>query len=343
MFTLQDLQTLKRAFRSFAVECQETSPLYEFLSLKIAKCDDILKLCKHARSGQPPANILFGAVHHLLLNGRKHPLEQFYPSIVTKPLSIKDSFSYFLNFCQTYRKDIIHLLQTKLVQTNEINRCAYLYPVFSYIYDVVKKPLAFIEIGTSAGLQLIWDKYRYSYDERHFFGDPESSVYLTSKVRGGGLPEISWKIPPITERIGIDLHVNDVTEREDYLWLLSLIWPEHHERRERFIQAAQLMDSSDIQLIEGDGIARLEELIAMTTSSSVVCLFHTHVANQFSQDQKNNLLQKVENIGQKRNIVHIYNNMWDLKLYIDSYIDGEQKRSVVGAVDGHGKWFTWHL
>lgn len=340
---MPDLQALKRSFKSFAVECQNTSPLYEFLSLKIAKCDDILKLCKHARPGQPPPNILFGSVHHLLLNGKRHSLEKFYPSIIRNPLPVKDSFSHFVDFCQIYTDDIVELLKTKLVQTNEVNRCAYLYPVFGYIYDIAKKPLALIEIGTSAGLQLIWDKYCYSYGEDRYFGQLDSPVHLTSIVKGDVLPKISWEIPPITERIGIDLHVNDVTEREDYLWLLSLIWPEHHERRELFKRAANLRETIDIQLVEGDGIAHLEELITMTTDSSLICVYHTHVANQFSKEQKNELLQKVEDIGQTRDIVHIYNNMWDLDLYIDLYVDGEKKRAIVGVVDGHGKWFTWNL
>ena len=46
-----------------------------------------------------------------------------------------------------YREEIITLLQTKLVQTNEVRRCAYLYPSFSYIFNKVNKPLALIEMG----------------------------------------------------------------------------------------------------------------------------------------------------------------------------------------------------
>jgi len=341
---MQDLQALQRAFEVFADDCYKTSPLYEFLSRKVAKDDELLTLCQYKRPGQPPPNILFGAVHHLLLKGVDHPLRSFYPSVVKNPLPLTNSFAYFKDFCHMYKDNIVQLLQTKLVQTNEINRCAYLYPLFCHIYELVNKPLALIEIGTSAGLQLIWDEYSYSYSESgELFGRINSPVQLRSSIRDDKFPDLSWTIPPISERIGVDLHVNDVTKEEDYLWLLSLIWPEHHERRKLFKKAATLKSKHDIQLIEGDGIDLLEDLILLTSVSSIICLFHTHVANQFSKEQKSALLDKVAKIGQNRDIIHIYNNMYDMDLHIDWYINGVEERFVVGAVDGHGKWFMWNL
>lgn len=69
---MSELQRLRKAFRTFADDCQETSPLYEFLSKKVAEDEDLLKLCQYRQDGQPAPNILFGTVHHLLLNGAQH-------------------------------------------------------------------------------------------------------------------------------------------------------------------------------------------------------------------------------------------------------------------------------
>lgn len=99
----------------------------------------------------------------------------------------------------------------------------------------------------------------------------------------------------------------------------------------------------DVQLIDGDGIAHLEKLVTLKQESSVICLFHSYVANQFSKEQKIKLLSKVSKVGRTRDIVHTYNNMWDLNLHLNSYINGHEKQTVVGSVDGHGKWFTWNL
>ncbi len=44
-----------------------------------------------------------------------------------------------------------------------ILRCACLLPAFSAIAQVTGRPLALIEIGPSAGLNLNWDRFRYRY------------------------------------------------------------------------------------------------------------------------------------------------------------------------------------
>ena len=67
---------------------------------------------------------------------------------------LKMYFPLFLAFCHTYESEIRHRLRTRRVQTNEVQRCAYLYPIFSKIQQQTKRPLGLLEIGTSAGLQL---------------------------------------------------------------------------------------------------------------------------------------------------------------------------------------------
>jgi len=49
------------------------------------------------------------------------------------------------------------------------------------------------------------------------------------------------------------------------------------------------------------------------------------------------------NIGSKRDVLHLYNNMWDGKLHLDYFINGIEHNKTVGETDGHGRWFTWEL
>ena len=134
-----------RLFLEFAEkECKGSSPLYEYLSVKISEDDELLSICGKANKGQPVPNLLFGAVHYLLLKGKVHPLREFYSSIVSNPRAYKDSYNPFRDFCLIYRNEIESILTTKLVQTNEIRRCAYLYPVFCTVYEMAKMPLALI-------------------------------------------------------------------------------------------------------------------------------------------------------------------------------------------------------
>ncbi|GAB3808300.1 DUF2332 domain-containing protein [Virgibacillus kimchii] len=339
-----DPNRLSKHFKVFAEnECKGSSKLYEFLSLRIAEDKAILELASYAREGQPIPNMLFGAVHYLLLKGKVHSLKEFYPSIIRKPGNALDSYKYFRDFCKQYTDEIIPILESKLVQTNEVRRCAYLFPVFHYIYNIARKPLALIALGTSAGLQLLWDKYSYSYGTNKTYGNQDSKVHLTSEIRSDKLPNLYGDMPLFISRIGIDLHTIDLTKEEERLWLNALIWPEHAERRELFNKAAECLKENPVTLVEGDGVELLSELTNAIPKDRAICVFHTHVANQMSTHVKENLLEQVESIGSTRDIFHIYNNVFDKNLRLDYYIDGNAFAKIVGETDGHGRWFTWAL
>lgn len=335
------LEELTRKFTTFAEkECKGTSDLYERLALEVAEDVELLKLSAHAQKSQPVPNMLFAAVHHLLLQGAKHELAEYYPSITEIPRSSSNAFYEFQDFCQKYRHEIIEILATKSVQTNEVGRCAYLYPIFSFIYEQVQTPLACIEIGTSAGLQLLWDQYRYDYGTGSYFGNKASDVTISAEIKAAKLPALYEQIP-VEERIGIDLNINDLTVEEDLQWLLALIWPEHHSRRNIFQHAAKYVQKASLTLVEGDGVDLLPELAERIAENATICVFHTHVANQIPEEKKHMLMERVREIGLSRNIFHIYNNMWDRDLHVDAIIDGELSEQLACKTDGHGRWFTW--
>jgi hypothetical protein len=339
-----NIAQLSERFKNFAKrECRGSSELYEYLSLKIAEDDEMLELSSYAREGQPVPNLFLGTVHYLLLKGKEHNLKEYYQSIVESPRGIEDSFAHFKDFCQLYREEIISILKSKLVQTNEVRRCAYLYPSFCFIYNKVKKPLSLIEIGTSAGLQLLWDKYCYSYGNNEVYGNKHSNVHITAEIKGDNIPSFLLNSPPIASRVGLDLHINDLANSEDYLWLKSLIWPEHQERRELFENAANLFYKNPVKLIEGDGIALLADVVEQIPENTTICIFHTHVANQIPEDSKYELIEKIKIIGSKRDVFHLYNNMWDRKLHLDYFINGIEYNKKIGETDGHGRWFYWEL
>lgn len=335
---------LSERFKNFSkLECRGSSELYEYLSIEISENDELLELCMNSREGQPVPNLLLGAVHYLLLRGEEHALKEYYPSITKNPREIEDSFVHFKDFCQVYKDEIISLLKSKLVQTNEVRRSAYLYPIFCYIYSVVKKPLSLIEIGTSAGLQLLWDKYSYSYGTNEIFGDRNSNVHITSEIKGNSAPPFLLTSPPVASKVGLDLHISDLNNFEDYLWLKALIWPEHEERLALFEKAATCFIENPVKLIEGDGVALLSEVAENLPEDTAICIFHTHVANQIPEDSKYELIEKIKTIGNKRDVFHLYNNMWDRKLHLDYFLNGVEYHQTIGETDGHGRWFDWNL
>ncbi|SEO93023.1 DUF2332 domain-containing protein [Paenibacillus sp. OV219] len=339
-----DFNALSERFRNFAErECKGSSPLYEQLARSIADDQKLLKLAARSKPGQPAPNLFLGAVHYLLLSGIEHELATFYASLVDEPGESTKAYHCFSDFCRQFENEIIQLLENKLVQTNEVRRCAYLYPSFCRIYQLTQKPLALIEIGTSAGFQLLWDQYSYSYKSKEKYGAKQSTLEIIAEIKGVKAPFLLKHSPPVSRRIGIDLHINDLNVPEDYLWMKALIWPEHHERNCYFEQAATCVRNHSLELMEGEGISLLPQIVSTIPEDSTICIFHTHVANQIPSDSKINLCAYIKSLGEGRNVFHLYNNMWDLDLHLDYYINGNEHCETLAETDGHGRWFKWRL
>lgn len=335
---------LSETFARFAEkECKGSSRLYEVIAREIANDHELLQLANEAGKGQPAPNLLFGSVHYLLLKGANHSLRNYYASLKENPENASHAFPAFKEFCRKEQKKIIPLITNKRVQTNEVNRCAYLYPGFCYIYQKAKKPLSLIEIGTSAGLQLLWDEYSYSYGTRALYGNKRGDVILRTEMKGERLPLLLPESPPVASKTGVDLHINQLSDPEDLLWLKALIWPEHEERRELFESAAAAFNRKPVPLVQGDGVELLEVLAEKVPSESALCIFHTHVANQMPPEVKERLLKAVRRLGEKREIYHLYNNIQDRDLHLDSFVNGIETNETLAETDGHGRWFRWLL
>src|SRR5437868_3700900 len=91
----------KTYWRRFAAEAAHLgSPLYENLSLAIDDDPVLRALAARARPGQPHANLLFAAVHFLLLQGSQHRLRDFYATLGGTAKG--DPFAAFRDFVLTH-------------------------------------------------------------------------------------------------------------------------------------------------------------------------------------------------------------------------------------------------
>lgn len=92
----------------------------------------------------------------------------------------------------------------------------------------------------------------------------------------------------------------------------------------------------------GDG-AVLPDVVSKISMDSAVCIFHTHVANQIPYGVKGKLMDNVKSIGTQRDVFHLYNNVWDARLHLDYFINGNEFNEIIGMTDGHARWFDWEL
>ncbi len=169
-------------------------------------------------------------MHYLLLAGPSDRLAEFYPTLTATPRPPDEAFPSFRAFCLDRRPAIERLLRTGRVQTNEVGRCAYLYPAFALVAEWSRRPLVIIELGASAGLNLMWDQYRYEYEGDASCGPSDATVVIRSAFRGDRRPRLPERAPAVVGRVGVDVVPIDVRDEDQTSWLRALVWPEHRER-----------------------------------------------------------------------------------------------------------------
>jgi hypothetical protein len=341
------LETLIRRFEQFGrVESHYASPLYERFCLGIVADPEMLELAAYARAGQPVPNLFLGAVHFLLLQGIQDPLADFYPSLGgSKSLLDDDPYPYFRSFCLEHYEQIQQIIATKLVQTNEVRRCACLLPAFELVsIRSQRRPLAMIEIGTSAGLNLLWDRYGYDYGEGLRCGDPDSPVQLTCQLRGALRPSLPDRFPTVVYRIGIDLNPIDVRDAEQTRWLQALIWPEHKRRADLLAAAIAVAQKHPPELLAGDALDILPRVLPNVPQESVLCLYHSFVINQFSSEARERLDALFAQTVQQRDL-YIISIAWLNDqipvLELQSFENGRKIEQKLARCSGHARWMEW--
>jgi hypothetical protein len=333
---MRDPAAVAKAFEQFALECHDSSPVYERLSLELTHDEELLALAGQAAGRkQPIPNLLFAAVRFLLFRGDGKP-----------DFSELQSLANFRQFCLTHSTEIQTILTTRRVQTNEVGRCSYLFPAFVFAASALKeRPLALIEIGTSAGLLLNWDRYAYRYGDGELLGPPNSPLKLACAIRGPVSPTLPQTMPAVSSKVGIDLHVIDVRDENDSRWLRALVWPEHVDRDRMLAAAIELQREYPVRLLQGDGLLLIKQALADIHLNGVPCVFHTAVLNQFSREQRTRLEEALSDYGETSDLVWISaelgNQPTTAQVEITIWLNGTRQHRVLAYAHPHGRWLEW--
>lgn len=333
-----------RAFERFADrETVDRSPLYGRLSLGIARDPQLLALAAHARPGQPVPNLLFGAVQYLLLRGGSQPLAMYYPGLTENP-DPGDPVPVFRAFCLERAEAIASLLETRLVQTAHVSRCTSLLPAFELIARRTGRPLALVEIGASAGLNLLWDRYGYEYQGGRRHGDAHSPLQLNTELRGTRRPPMPSRLPEVASRVGLDLNPIDVGDPDQVLWLRALIWPDESGRAVQLASALEVARQDPPRLIAGDALETLPGVLAEIPTDHTLCIYHSFTVNQFSARARQRLAELLEREAWHRDLYRIsIEHLGDENPRIDltSYRASVRTDELLAWCDAHGAWLEW--
>ena len=332
--------------RQFGELVVSESALYARICRELAEDETVLEILGAARNDQPPANILLGAVHYLLLGGAGSELATHYPSISgPTPAPSGDPVELFAAFCRHERERLTLIVSSRTVQTNEVRRCTALMPAFSWVSQHTGKPLALIEIGASAGLNLAFDRYHYDYGAAGTGGPGSSTLRLTTDLRFGTLPPID-PLPEVAWRRGVDLQPVDLTVPDSVRWARALLWPEQLDRIERFERAVDLVRHAPPVLIEGNAIDLLPEVALSAPDDAALLVLHSFVLYQFPAEARERLTAVLEEIARTRDVHRIGMEMLtgDRKpppIEYTRYSAGGTEELTLGRANHHGAWLEW--
>lgn len=189
---------------------------------------------------------------------------------------------------------IARFVREQPVQTNEVQRCFALLPLFLTVARQAGQPLDLVELGASSGLNLLWDRYRYAY-RAGVWGPADSPLALSGEelepVPGGLLGVRAT----VRRRVGVDLNPVDATSEDGLRLLLSFVRDE--EVRARLRRAIEVLREDPPELIRGDYLELLPGLLAERDDGALTVVFQTLSTVYLTDEQRASLRATVNEAG----------------------------------------------
>lgn len=314
------------------------SPTYAVLSRHVAGNAALLALARECRVGQPIPNLLFAAVKYLLWEEPGDRLAELYARAARGEEPSPDLPLAFEAFCARHARAILDLVRKRSVQTNEVGRCAFLMPAFGVVARHARRHLAIVDVGASAGLNLLWDRFDYRYSDGSEFGAGSSPVRIECVVCGR-MPRIPVPFPKVASRVGIDMHPLDLGDEDQYRWLQALVWPDRESRSARLAAARRIWLQHRPRVVSGDALTLLPLLIAETPRDAALCVIHTHVLNQFPVDARCAFSEILRSASHSRPVYRISAEGHDLA--VTRHARGDAITLLSARRCPHGRWVDW--
>jgi hypothetical protein len=234
-------------------EAMGRSPLYVELARGVSGDPGLLSVLAGLPASKRQPNLLFSAVTHLC--------------------GVPEDWSQFHAWFVKRQQEVLELILARRTQTNEPARCATLLPILA----TLPQPLALLEVGASAGLCLLIDRYGYDYDGRYVppvNPIPGAPVFA---CRASPATPIPTRGVDVVWRAGLDLEPLDLGDPEDVTWLESLVWPGEGKRLEQLRAAVAVARVDPPRVVRGDLRYDVRALAEQAPGDATLVIFHTAV------------------------------------------------------------------
>jgi hypothetical protein len=295
--------------------------------------------------GQPLLDALpqrvVGAVQDLALQGRAPELARFYPSLGGTPVW-PDTADAFAAVIERHAAEIRPRLDTQ-VQTNEVRRCAALLGGFLTAAREGGLPLRLLEIGSSAGLLLFWDRYRYALGP-HAWGDPAAPLLLDAEWRGAA-PPLDAQVE-IASRRGCDLYPLDLRDPAQLRRIESFLWADQTDRHRLLHAAARSLPPEGAPLERIGACEFLRRELAAPVRGQATLLFQSHMWWYLPKEDRKEVARRVEAAGAAASsqaplfwLRMEAPGMAFCEIRLGAWPGGEDR--LLARAHHHGRWVEW--
>lgn len=351
------------AFRLQAQFCTAyDSPLYAGLLARAA--DDI-------EAGGPLASLLdgwrglpmpdalplrlLGAVHRMVLDGDAAALARFYPTAGGTP-RWPDAWDAFRDLVAAHPERLRPALD-RHVQTNEVRRSAALLGGFLRVAGATGLPLRLLEIGCSAGLNLLWDRYRYELAACDADTPPAPGARFAPRWGEAGAPmavRTGWHGPldvlggraRVVSRGGCDVSPIDVADPAQARTLESFVWADHLERLEQLRAAVAAARTEPPRIARRAAADWLDAELAQAHEGVATVVFHSIMWWYLSEEERTRVGALVAAAGARATAsaplawlrLELFGSP-KAELRLARWPGGEEH--LLARADPQGRWVTW--
>lgn len=281
---------------------------------------------------------LAGACHALALRGRAGPLAGAYAA-PTAPLP-GDLPARLADLLAAEGDFVLHTLESP-PQTNEMRRSAVLIAAGHWLAARFGLPLVLSELGASAGLNLIWDRYALAIGGQSY-GAGAPVARLAPDWRGALPPATP---PQVAARAGADL--NPLDPVADRLRILSYIWPDQAERLALTRAGLDALAAGPAPVTRADAADWLEARLAEPYPGRLHLVYHTIAWQYFPPGVQARCRAALAQAGARATAeaplaqfgMEADGQRPGAGLRLTLWPSGEAIE--MGRVDFHGRWVDW--
>ena len=335
---------LAHEFSLLGREITRRSPLYGAVCEGIAAAPDVIELLHAAPVAHRRPVQLLAALHHRVLDDPHHPLRAHYPSTGGTPGH--DVVEVALNTCRDDRTELQRIIATRGVQTNEVGRAPILMTSLRHL--VGDDPIDLVDLGTSAGLTLLGD--RYSSDLTDATGVSHVSWGNAQPTLVCGIRnEHAWNLEPaptIVGRGGLDPDPIRMDDADGLRWLDACVWPDQHDRRARLRAAITTATLTPPELHTGrlpDDLATVADLVHNTSRPAITTSW---ALAYLTPEERRATLQTITQIITERDAVAVMAESPEECPDIPwpDTVRGSRRTEVIGGYRTSGRSVMWaHL